>query len=353
MSSEQSTSARPIVSVIILNYNGLRFLPRCLETLRNTTYSPLELVVVDNNSRDGSLEYLHNHHPDIKLIELTSNLGYSGAYNVAIPQTAGEFIVLLNFDVKVEPNWLEQAVELLHNQPRLAATQPKLRSLQKRESFEYSGGSGGFIDRYGYPFVRGRIFDTLETDDGQYDDARAIFWASGAALVTRRSAYQEVGGLDDDFFLHMEELDLCWRYWLTGWEVSAAPQGIVYHYAGAALSAERYHKMYYNHRNGLVMLLKNYSTASLFRYLPIRLLLDWLAVGKGLLRRQWKRPAAILAAHGYVLCHLPRIFAKRRRVQRMRKISDRNLEHVIWPHSAVWNYFVKKQRTFSEMTAGW
>jgi len=308
---------------------------------------------VDNNSRDGSLEYLRDHYPETKLIEIKANLGYSGAYNLAIPQTTGEFIVLLNFDVEVEPDWLDQAANLLIEQPRLAAAQPKLRSLQKQESFEYSGGSGGFIDRYGYPFVRGRVFDVLERDSGQYDDTRAVFWASGAAFVTRRSAYEDAGGLDDDFFLHMEELDLCWRYWLRGWEVRAAPQGIVYHYAGAALSAERYRKMYYNHRNGLVMLLKNYGIASLIRILPIRFLLDWSAVGKGLLQLQWKRPAAILAAHGYILCHLPRILAKRRRIQRTRRISDRDLKHVIWPHSAVWNYFVKKQRTFSEMTAGW
>ena len=328
-------------------------MPRCLETLRETTYSPLELVVVDNNSRDGSLEYLRDHHPDIKLIELHENLGYSGAYNVAIPQTAGEFIVLLNFDVEVEPNWLDQSVSVLSKQPNVAATQPKLRSLQDRKMFEYSGGSGGFIDRYGYPFVRGRIFDALEQDTGQYEDERTIFWASGAALVTRRSAYHAAGGLDDDFFLHMEELDLCWRYWLMGWEVKAAPAGWVYHYAGAALSAERYLKMFYNHRNGLVMLIKNYGTASLFRYLPIRLLLDWAAVVKGLLKLQWKRPAAIVAAHGYILWHGRKILAKRRRVQRQRRIPDRDLGHVIWPHSAVWSYFVKKQRTFSEMTGGW
>ncbi|MBU0509584.1 glycosyltransferase family 2 protein [bacterium] len=331
----------------------MRFLPRCLETLQNTSYSPLELVVVDNNSHDGSLEYLRQHYPQIKLIELDENLGYSGAYNIAIPQTRGEFVVLLNFDVEVEADWLNQPIELLTREPRLAAVQPKLKSLQNRGMFEYSGGSGGFIDRYGYPFVRGRLFDTIEPDTGQYEDVRPIFWASGAAFITRRSAYMEAGGLDDDFFLHMEELDLCWRYWLLEWEVKVAPAGCVFHYAGAALAAERYHKMYYNHRNGLVMLLKNYDGTRLARFLPVRLLLDWVTVGMGLIRGQFKRAGAVMAAHAYVLWHLPTILAKRRRVQRMRRASDRELGRVIWPGSVVWRYFAKKQRTFSQLTVEW
>ncbi len=274
MSQPDSTARRPSVSVMILNYNGLGFLPRCLETLQQTTYSPHEIVVVDNNSTDGSLAYLREHYPRVKLIAFQENLGYSRAYNAAVPQVASEFVVLLNFDVEVEPGWLDQAMEMLIREPRLAAVQPKLKALQKREFFEYSGGSGGYIDRYGYPFVRGRIFDSIERDDGQYPDSVPIFWATGAAFVTRRAAFLEAGQLDGDFFMHMEELDLCWRYWLTGWQIKVAPEGTVYHHAGAALSADRFHKMYYNHRNGLAMVIKNYGLANLLRYLPVRCLLD-------------------------------------------------------------------------------
>jgi hypothetical protein len=331
----------------------LAFLPRCLETLQKTKYSPLELVVVDNRSTDGSAEYLRRSCPGVKLIEFEENLGYAGAYNTVVPQAAGEIVVLLNFDVEVEPGWLDQAVEILSAEPRVAAVQPKLRSLQRRDFFEYSGGSGGYIDRHGYPFVRGRLFEAIEPDTGQYDDTVPIFWATGAALVTRKSAYREAGGLDADFFMHMEELDLCWRYWLMGYEVKVAPRGIVFHWAGAALSAERFRKMYLNHRNGLVMMLKNYSLKSLLRNLPGRLALDWVTVVTSLFRGEAKRSGAVLAAHAYVLSRLPAIWAKRRRVQRLRKVSDPELSRVIYPHSIVWRHFIRKWSTFTQVAAEW
>lgn len=343
-------SAHPKVTVIILNYNGLRFLPRCLETLHQTNYTPLDIVVVDNNSSDQSLSFLRKDYPDVKIISFKDNLGYAGAYNESIAQIDSKYVVLLNFDVEVEPEWLTQAIDLLETQPTLAAVQPKLRSLQNRKLFEYSGGSGGFIDRYGYPFVRGRIFDTLEEDHGAYADIVPIFWATGAAFITRRSAFLEAGGLDHDFFLHMEELDLCWRFWLLGYEVKVAPQGVVYHYAGAALSADRYYKMYFNHRNSLAMLIKNYSLKSLWRCLPVRWILDLITLFTSLVK-QPKRAGAIIAAHTYILVHLPALWRKRRRVQRMRKINDRDLQHIIFPYSIVWRYFIKQQKTFRQLTA--
>jgi len=168
MSEHVSQAPRPRVSVIVLNYNGLGFLPRCIETLLQTTYSPLELVVADNDSSDGSLVYLREHFPEVRILSFSTNLGYSGAYNAAIEQIDSEYVVLLNFDVEVEPDWLDQAMRLLEAEPDLAAVQPKLRALQNRQRFEYAGGSGGFLDRYGYPFLRGRVFDWLEMDGGQY-----------------------------------------------------------------------------------------------------------------------------------------------------------------------------------------
>jgi hypothetical protein len=352
MVQAQSAHGKPLVSVIILNYNGLSFLPRCLETLRRTSYPHVELCVVDNCSTDGSLAYLCDHHPDVKLFPIRKNLGYSGAYNEVIPETSGEVIVLLNFDVEVEPEWLDQAVALLTENARVAAAQPKLRSLQKRNLFEYSGGSGGFIDCYGYPLVRGRVFDRIEEDHGQYDDAVPIHWASGAAFVVRREAYEAAGGLDDDFFLHMEELDLCWRFWLMGYEVKSAPMGIVYHHAGAALSADRYHKMYYNHRNGLVMMLKNFSGVSLLKYLPGRWLLDWVTVVASPLRGESKRSLAVFSAHVFVWAHLPSIIKKRRRVQQLRRRTDAELRHVILPFSVVRRYYMNNQRTYSQLVSG-
>jgi len=259
----------------------------------------------------------------------------------------------LNFDVEVAANWLDQAMELMEAEPRLAAVQPKLKQYQNHDNFEYSGGSGGFIDRFGYPFVRGRIFDHIEQDTGQFDDVVPIFWATGAALVVRKSAFVEAGGLDGDFFMHMEELDLCWRWWLTGWEVKVAPRGEVYHWAGAALAADRYHKMYYNHRNGLTMMFKNYSPWNVLKSFPARFLLDWITVFASLLRKEPKRSLAVLASHWYFLTRLPVLIRKRREVQERRRVKDRDYAHVIFPGSIVWRYFVHKQKTYRQITTEW
>lgn len=346
-----SSTSRPLVSVIILNYNGLKFLPRCLETLWQTTYSPHEIVVVDNSSTDDSLTYLRKHHPDVRIISTGGNLGFSRAYNFVVPQISGKYIVLLNFDVEVEPDWLDEAIAVLEREPQVAAVQPKLKRLQDRRFFEYAGGSGGYIDRYGYPFVRGRIFDSVEEDHGQYDDIRPVFWATGAAFITRKADYEDAGGLDGDFFMHMEELDLCWRFWLFGRQVKVVPQGTVYHYSGAALAADRVRKMYYNHRNGLIMLLKNYSAASLWRNLPMRIALDWMTILESLASLKPKRALAVCAAHAYCLLHLLQIWRKRRQVQTRRTVRDQDLAHVIFPRSIVRRYFLRKQITYSQITA--
>jgi GT2 family glycosyltransferase len=306
-------------------------------------------VVADNLSTDGSLDYLRASWPDVQILELGENRGYSGAYNRAVPKARGEYCVLLNFDVEVEPNWLDQPVEILVSHPDVAAVQPKLKAYQRHEQFEYSGGSGGFIDAYGYPYVRGRVFDSIETDRGQYDEPVEIFWATGAALVMRKESFVRAGGLDESFFMHMEELDLCWRLWLTGSKVMVAPRGTVYHWAGAALSADRFLKMYLNHRNSLAMLFKNYRIGNLLVRLSVRWFLDWVGILSSPLRGEPKRSAAILAAHAHFLWNLPRLIAKRRQVQAMRKVSDGELNHVILPFSLVWRYFVKKQKTFSQL----
>jgi len=340
---------RPLVSIIILNYNGLKFLPRCLASLAGTEYTPTELIVADNGSTDGSLEYLRREFPQVRIVDFGQNWGYSGAYNRAVPESNGKYVVLLNFDVEVEPDWLSSAISILESDSGIAAAQPKLKQYQNHQNFEYSGGSGGYLDAYGFPFVRGRLFDTIEEDRGQYDDSREIFWATGAALVIRKDAYLASGGLDEDFFMHMEELDLCWRLWLTGHKIVVAPPGTVYHWAGAALSADRIRKMYLNHRNSLAMLIKNYGLSRLLRRLPVRILLDWIAVCASPLNGEAKRSLAILWAHAHVLLSLPKLLVKRTRVQRMRKVSDDALDHVILPLSIVHRYYVRKQTVFSQI----
>lgn len=320
-----------------------------MESLGRTDYEPFEIVVADNGSNDGSLDYLREQYPQIRILEFGGNLGYSGAYNRAIPEVQGKYCVLLNFDVEVEPNWLAKAVEVLETDGRIAAAQPKLKQYQDHNRFEYSGGSGGFLDAYGFPLVRGRVFDSTEVDSGQYDDSCEIFWATGAALILRRDAYLKVGGLDEDFFMHMEELDLCWRLWLTGHRIVVAPPGVVYHWAGAALSSDRIRKMYLNHRNSLAMMIKNYSMFNLLCRLPIRILLDWVAMAASPFKKEPKRSAAIIWAHFHVLLNLPKILAKRRKIQSMRIIEDSELRHVILPLSIVYRYYVKNQTKFSQL----
>ena len=348
------TNQRPIVSVIILNYNGLAFLPRCLETLRATRYRSLEIIVVDNNSKDGSLDGIHQNFSEVKIIAFDRNWGYSGAYNRAVESASGDILVLLNFDVEVEPDWLEQPLELFAADPRLGACQPKLRGLKQRTHFEYAGACGGFMDRYGYPFARGRIFDVLEEDNGQYDDVRECFWATGASLMVRKSAYLEVGGLDDTFFLHMEEIDLCWRMHLRGWKVCVAPQAIVYHYSGAALSADSYRKIYYNQRNSLMMLIKNYGIGRLLPSFAGRFLLDLVTFVSSPLRGEPKRSVAVVAAYLWILSHLWPLLQKRRQVQRKRVLSDRQALKGVLPKSLVVAYFLRKKRAFKALVPlGW
>lgn len=324
-------------------------MPKCLTSLSKTEYQPTEIIVADNGSTDGSLAYIREQFPDVQIIEFAENWGYSGAYNRVVPGAAGKYCVLLNFDVEVEPNWLTQAIDIMEADPQVAACQPKLKAYQDHSRFEYSGGSGGFIDAYGYPFVRGRLFHTTEVDTGQYDDVTDVFWATGAALVIRKEAFAAAGGLDEDFFMHMEELDLCWRLWLTGNTIKIAPQGAVYHWAGAALSADRIRKMYLNHRNSVAMLIKNYGLGRLLRRLPVRIFLDWVAVLASPLQGEAKRSLAIIWAHLYVLVNLPHIWSKRRRVQRMRSVPDSALDHVVTSFSVVHRYFIKKQTTFSQL----
>ncbi len=340
---------RPLVSIIILNFNGLKFLPRCLDSLTATAYGPTEIVVADNGSTDGSLAYIRDQFPNVRIIEFGENWGYSGAYNRVIPLADGKYCVLLNFDVEVEPNWLTEAIEAMEADPLIAAAQPKLKQYQDHNKFEYSGGSGGFLDAYGFPFVRGRLFDSTEPDLGQYDDSCEILWATGASLIVRRDTYLASGGLDEDFFMHMEEIDFCWRLWLTGHRIVVAPTGTVYHWAGAALSADRVRKMYLNHRNSLAMMIKNYGWANLLKRLPVRILLDWVALLVSPLKREPKRSIAIIWAHFYVLFNLPRMLMKRRKVQATRVVRDSDLDHVILPFSIVYRYYLKKQTTYSQL----
>ena len=285
------------VSVVILNWNGVdmlrKFIPSVMD---NSVGEGIEICVADNASSDGSLEMLRSEFPVVRLIELDQNYGFAEGYNRALEQVDAEYVVLLNSDVEVTPHWLEPLLDYMDTHSGTVACQPKLLSWHNKEYFEYAGASGGFIDRYGYPFCRGRIFDVVEKDCGQYDTVTEVMWVTGAALFIRLADYREVGGLDGHFFAHMEEIDLCWRLRARGRMLVCVPQSTVYHVGGATLKKENPHKTFLNFRNNLVMLYKNLPEEELGYVMRVRAVLDCVAALSFLLKGQFANMWAVLRA---------------------------------------------------------
>jgi len=265
-----------MVSVVILNYNGKNYLEQFLPDV--VRYSPYaEVVVADNGSTDGSVDFLKNSFPNVKLICFEKNHGFAEGYNLALKNLSSEYFVLLNSDVQVTENWLKFLTDFMKNNPNVAACQPKIRSYYDSEKFEYAGACGGFIDKYGYPFCRGRILGTLETDNAQYEDIAEIFWATGACLMIRSEDFWQAGGLDGRFFAHQEEIDLCWRLKARGKSIVCVPQSVVFHVGGGTLNAESPMKTYLNFRNNLLLLFKNIPQNQLKKVFFIRFFLDIFA----------------------------------------------------------------------------
>lgn len=286
-------------AIIILNWNGERLLPEFLpQVIENTDRETADIIVADNGSTDSSLSLLKERFPEVTLMELGKNYGFAEGYNRAILLAEGyKYIILLNSDVAPAQGWNSTLERFMDTHPDVAAAQPKILSYRDKSKFEYAGASGGFIDRHGYPYCRGRIFGSVETDRGQYDAPMEIFWASGAALMVRRQLYIEAEGLDTSFFAHMEEIDLCWRLKLLGYKIMAVPEAVVYHLGGASLDYGNPRKTYLNFRNNLLMMHKNLPRNVRTRKLIIRRLLDTIAWLKFVVTLNFKGAAAILRAH--------------------------------------------------------
>lgn len=288
------------VAVVILNWNGEKMLREYLPSVvRHTPAGLADVVVADNGSTDTSLAYLHDEQPDVRVIPLPENYGFAEGYNraISILEPDYRYVVLLNSDVKVTEDWLTPLYDFMESHPEVGAVQPKILSLTEPFKFEYAGACGGFLDRQGYPYCRGRIFDTVEDDKGQYDTPLQVFWASGAAFMVRTKTYIQAGGLDRLFFAHMEEIDLCWRIRLLGKEIWAVPAGKVYHLGGGSLPVSSPKKTYLNFRNNLLMLYKNLPVSTGRPLLIRRRLLDTLAWVKFIASGDWKNAKAILKAH--------------------------------------------------------
>ena len=285
-------------AVVILNWNGLSMLQAYLPTLiARTTCPGAFIVVADNGSTDGSVEWLADNHPEIRLIRFDRNYGFTGGYNRALREIDADYYVLLNSDIEVGPGWLDPLAGWMEEHPEVGICQPKVLSMAERDRFEYAGAAGGFIDRYGYPFCRGRILSNIEKDHGQYDEPEECFWATGACMMVRSSLYHHLGGLDDSFFAHMEEIDFCWRAKLLGYQVWCVPASTVWHVGGGTLPNNSPRKLYFNYRNNLLMLYKNLPERIRWRRIFVRMILDGLSAIVYLVTGRWSFFKAVWNAH--------------------------------------------------------
>ena len=284
-------------AIVILNWNGRHMLERFLPSVTACCPPHAQVFVADNGSTDDSIPFLRSHYPSLPLILLDRNYGFAEGYNRALAQIDADYYVLLNDDVEVTPGWVTAVEALMDSDPQIAVAQPKLLMFDRKDTFEYAGAAGGFIDRYGYPFCRGRLFSTLEQDKGQYDDTREIFWASGAAMFVRASVWHQLGGLDADFFAHMEEIDFCWRCKNLGYKVLYCPDATVFHVGGGTLPKSSPFKTQLNFRNNLAMLYKNLPEKRLRRVLFVRMLLDGVAALSFLAKGNAGEFKAVFKAH--------------------------------------------------------
>lgn len=336
-------------AVVILNFNGKTFLEKFLPAV--ITYSaPHKVYVADNASKDGSVALLREKFPSVNIIQNKSNYGYAGGYNEALKQVEADYFILLNSDVEVTPNWIGPVLTLMESDSSIAACQPKLRDYKNRELFEYAGASGGFIDKYCYPFCRGRVFNSLESDQQQYNNSTEIFWASGACLFVKPDAFWKAGGFDSDYFAHMEEIDLCWRLKNLGYKVYVEPASAVFHVGGGTLNKFSARKTYLNFRNNLITLAKNHPPRFLFFKFIFRLWLDGVAAVKFLLSGEPKHFLAVIHSHFSFYWMLLSTLRKRRKQKQIP--GFRYSLSKIYNGNIVAEHFLRGKKKFSELTRG-
>jgi GT2 family glycosyltransferase len=336
----------PSVAIVILNWNGKQHLEKFLPSVLATNYANFEVIVADNASSDGSLEYLQQNFPTVRLIVLNENHGFARGYNQALKQVTADYYMLLNSDVEVHPGWLQPLIHVLTTQANAVACQPKILSYNDRRLFEYAGGAGGWLDLFGYPFARGRIFDICEEDKGQFDKTEEVFWASGAAMLIKSQVYHELNGFDEYFFAHQEEIDLCWRIHLAGYRVFCCPEATIYHVGGGTLPRGNSKKTFLNFRNNQILLAKNLPWSEKWWKIPFRLFLDQVSAFKGLFSGDAGYFVAIFKAHlAYVDWFL---FKQKVRPEHTRRKLD-TLPGV-YKGNVVWQHFALKKKSFKAIT---
>ncbi len=335
---------QPSVAVVILNWNGRKYLEKFLPSVLATQYDNVDIIVADNGSTDESLSFLNAAFPEVKTIALPINYGFARGYNEALKQIDADYYMLLNSDVEVTPGWLTPMIDLLESDKTIAGCQPKVLSYKNRSCFDYAGAAGGWIDSFGYPFGRGRIFDIIENDEGQYDSIAPIFWASGAALCIRSHVYNEMFGFDNYFFAHQEEIDLCWRIQIAGYKIYSCPTSVIYHLGGGTLPRGNSRKTYLNFRNNLIMLWKNLPLSERWWKLAFRVVLDVTSALKGLLSGDPGYFVAIFRAH---LAFLSWLF----RYKKMSVFPPKRkpVSVGVYKGNLVWQHFVKGRKSFREI----
>ncbi|NOZ47569.1 MAG: glycosyltransferase family 2 protein [Chlorobi bacterium] len=334
-------------AVVILNWNGVELLEQFLPSvIKYSNIEDAKIFVIDNNSTDNSVNFLQQKHPDIEIIKLDKNYGFAEGYNKGLQHITAEYYILLNSDIEVSSNWIEPVIELMDNNTQVAACMPKIRSYRNKRFFEHAGAAGGFIDRYGYPFCRGRILNIVEEDKAQYNNREEIFWATGACFFVRASLFAQFGGFDKDFFAHMEEIDLCWRFKNRGYKIMFEPQSVIYHVGGATLDYLNPHKTYLNFRNSLLMLYKNLSPKHFFQVFMIRMILDGIAALKFLLSMEFKNFFAVAKAHYSFYKMINNFISKRKELLKMNTIYNHKQ---INKKSIVYQFFIKKIHYYSDL----
>lgn len=330
-------------AVVILNWNGKSFLEKFLPSVLKHSRGYADVIVADNASSDGSVDFLRINFPEVKIIQNSGNGGFAKGYNDALAEVEAEFFILLNSDIEVTENWIQPVIHLMESDPMIAACQPIIRSFHHPEKFEYAGAAGGYIDSYGYPFCRGRVFQHLEEDKGQYGNPVEVFWATGACMFVRAGVFRKFGGFDEDFFAHMEEIDFCWRVKHDGYKVMVCPESKVFHVGGGTLPKQSSFKTYLNMRNNISLLYKNLPSDRLLPVFASRLILDGVAAFKFLVDGGFSDFWAVVRAHMSFYRRFP-IHRKKRHSINHRKVS------CIYSGNIVVDHFLRGKKKFSELS---
>jgi len=335
----------PKVAIVILNWNGLKYLRRFLPSVLSSVYPNLEIIVGDNGSTDGSVDFIKKEYPAVGIIQNDQNYGFTGGYNKVLEKVDADYYILLNSDVEVSPGWIAPVIALMESDPTIAAAAPKILAFNQKDHFEHAGAAGGYIDKYGYPFCQGRMFYEIEEDKGQYQQSHEVFWATGAALFIKKHCWDEAGGFDDRFFAHMEEIDLCWRLKNMGYKVMYCAESEVFHLGGGTLNAENPFKTFLNFRNNLLLLQNNLPFWRAVFIITARIWMDFLALLRFLSEGKRKDAWAVSRAHQNFVLRL----LKGERRKTLVKQTKRYPLKGIYNGSLVWTFFVKKKRHFTDL----